>query len=122
MRRFIAKRYDKIVLGTVGLILAASWGMTWSLRSDRRRIKSIPVAMHLTKSDFQSAISPGAAPAKSTWSNPAAQSTGKEWVFEVFTPPVVFYDPRTAVFFGDTPNGRFRVGPRIYAGVDRGET
>jgi hypothetical protein len=98
MKRFIATRYDKIALGVVGLMLAMSVGGSRWFRGDSRRIKSIPVAVHLGESDFRPEILSVDAPAKTTWSEPVAQSTGKEWVFEVFTPPVVFYDPKTAVF------------------------
>ena len=98
MKRFIETHYDRVVLSLVGLMLAMSLGVTWRLRGDSRRVKSIPVTVHLMKSDFQSEILPVSAPVEATWSNPLAQSTGKEWVFEVFTPPVVFYDPKTAVF------------------------
>lgn len=33
-----------------------------------------------------------------TWPAAPAQSTGPEWVYDVFTPPVIYYNPRTAAF------------------------
>lgn len=33
-----------------------------------------------------------------TWPVAPAQSTGPEWVYDVFTPPVIYYNPRTSEF------------------------
>lgn len=33
-----------------------------------------------------------------TWEAPAAQHRGAEWVYEVFTPPEIYYDPHTQAF------------------------
>lgn len=30
-----------------------------------------------------------------TWKSPVQQSRGENWVFDVFTPPVIYYDPQT---------------------------
>lgn len=32
------------------------------------------------------------------WAEPAAQSRGSEWVYDAFTPPEIFYDPRAKEF------------------------
>ena len=29
------------------------------------------------------------------WDGPVSQSSGKNWIFEVFTPPIIFFDPRS---------------------------
>ena len=29
------------------------------------------------------------------WDKPVSQSSGEDWVFEVFTPPIIYFDPRT---------------------------
>jgi hypothetical protein len=32
------------------------------------------------------------------WNPPSAQSAGREWIFEVFTPPIIFFDPASRQF------------------------
>jgi len=36
--------------------------------------------------------------AQVSWPEPAAQSQGREWVFDTFTPPVLYYDPVQKTF------------------------
>ena len=36
----------------------------------------------------------GALPKHSRWTEPAAQRRGRGWVYDVFTPPLLYYDPR----------------------------
>ncbi|MBC2605254.1 hypothetical protein [Pelagicoccus albus] len=39
------------------------------------------------------------------WSSPESQSRGEDWVFDVFTPPVIYYDPNTREFAVIPPTG-----------------
>lgn len=42
---------------------------------------------------------PAIAPASfARWKAPVAQSAGREWIFEVFTPPIIFFDPQSGQF------------------------
>jgi hypothetical protein len=41
------------------------------------------------------------------WTGPGPQSAGPEWIFDVFTPPVIYYDTNTKVFDVRPP----KVGP-----------
>lgn len=38
------------------------------------------------------------------WHPPTSQSRGKEWVFDVFTPPVIYYDPNAQEFAVTPPS------------------
>ncbi len=38
-----------------------------------------------------------------SWDGPECQSPGKDWVFEVFTPPIIFFDPRTSAWTLEPP-------------------
>lgn len=38
-----------------------------------------------------------------TWENAPPQSSGKEWVYDVFTPPVIYYNPVTLQFTVSPP-------------------
>ena len=39
-----------------------------------------------------------------SWAAPKSQSRGEEWVFDVFTPPVIYYDPISREFAVTPPN------------------
>ena len=43
-------------------------------------------------------------PKPARWTAPPSQSHGAEWIYEVFTPPAIYYDPALR-FFGATPPG-----------------
>ncbi len=40
-----------------------------------------------------------------TWSVPAAQTRGREWIYDTFTPPEIFYQARTRQFTVRPPSG-----------------
>jgi hypothetical protein len=48
------------------------------------------------------------APAVSTqtWPEPKAQTTGDRWIYEVFTPPEIYYDPATKQFTVTPPTNK----------------
>ena len=107
-------QHERIAVGVAVIVLAMSFGISWSLRPEVRRIKSVPVALHLAKADYRPAALPAAVGHRESWTTPAAQSAGSEWVYEVFTPPVVFYD-RQAASFSVTPAGTSRGDSREFA-------
>jgi hypothetical protein len=47
------------------------------------------------------------------WSAPAAQQAGAEWVFEVFTPPVIYYDLDSRKFSVTPPTSQDVVVPAV---------
>ena len=114
MRRFFATQYERIVVGVAVMALAVSCGISWSMRVDVRRIKSVPVGLHLVNADYRPSALPAAVERKQPWVAPSAQSAGDGWIYEVFTPPVVFYD-RQAASFSVTPAGAARGDDREFA-------
>ncbi len=114
MNKFLATQYERIAVGVAAMALAVSLGISWSLRADVRRIKLVPVTLHLAKADDRPALLSVAVKPEEPWATPPAQSAGKEWIYEVFTPPVVFYD-RQAARFSVTPAGALRGDDREFA-------
>ena len=41
---------------------------------------------------------------KSTWKDPESQNRGEDWMFDLFTPPVIYYDPSNQEFAVTPPN------------------
>lgn len=76
-----------LLLGLVGL------GRWWSL-PDHAGAHSQP----LSSVNFKGAELPRANELPAAWPEPEAQSAGREWIFEVFTPPIVYFDELTQRF------------------------
>ncbi len=114
MKNFFVMQYERIAVGFAVMALAVSFGVSWSLRTDVRRIKSVPVALRLGKAEYRPAVFSAAIERGEPWAPPSAQSAGNEWIYEVFTPPVVFYD-RQAARFSVTPARASRGDDREFA-------
>ena len=114
MNKFFGAQYERIAVGVAMVALAVSLGLSWSLRADLRRIKSVPAVLHLARVDYRPAALPAAVEREQSWTTPPAQSAGNEWIYEVFTPPVVFYD-RQAARFSVTPVGASHGDDREFA-------
>ena len=93
--------------------------------------RPLPVQKTSTSGDAFSAALPSVTPAAFVpWKEPEAQSAGREWIFEVFTPPIIYFDaerqrftlrpplePEAAPVFGASVSGIQRVPYRLqYAG------
>ena len=91
-----------LLVAVVGLNLA-SWIWSSQQQGVIRRIRSQPVAIR-----FSGANSPIVPPAPSAqespvWPEPPAQSAGRGWVYELFTPPVIYYDGRDRTYTVTAP-------------------
>ncbi|MEO6993716.1 MAG: hypothetical protein ABI273_08810 [Lacunisphaera sp.] len=112
MKKLFVTQYERLAVGLAVMALVMSLGLSWSLRADLRRIKSVPVTVHLAKVADQAVALTAAVEVEAPWTIPPAQSAGSEWKYEVFTPPVVFYDRQA---------GRFSVTPAEASRRDDGE-
>jgi hypothetical protein len=101
-----AKSLDKILCGAALLVLLAS--LAWTLnqggkkggangasRANAEALRYVPANL----SEFRVSTQ--------VWAPPAAQSGGADWVYDVFTPPEIYYD---------LANKRFTVTPPSSAG------
>jgi hypothetical protein len=90
---------DKLLLGVAVVALAASAGVFGTLA--RRTASAAPpeVAEVELASTAYAPVIAAAEPVKTeTWAPPRSQSRGREWMFDAFTPPEIFYNPRTKQF------------------------
>ncbi len=53
-----------------------------------------------------------------TWNAPAAQSRGRDWVYDTFTPPEIFYSPRSKHFTVKPPLGAGEEAPEEPFGLE----
>lgn len=82
---------EKIVFGAA--VLAVGAGAAWSWREQEvlRRLRAEPAAAQLIDAPYVRAESAPPRPKTDAWPKPVAQSHGAGWVYEVFTPPVIYY-------------------------------
>jgi hypothetical protein len=98
-----AKSLDKILCGAALLVMLSS--LAWTLtqggkrggaNSSSRTDSESPLYVPTNLSEFR-VNTP-------VWTPPPAQSGGAEWIYDVFTPPEIYYDQLTKRFTVTPPN------------------
>jgi len=88
------------VLALAGASASAVWW--WQQQPALRRLRAERVSADLAAAPYASAALPALEAAPAAWRKPAAQSSGGGWIYELFTPPVIYYHA-TARAFTVTP-------------------
>ncbi len=90
---------EKVLLGAALLLAlgsAAGFG-TRVMRHDSSAGQPVP-EVQLASSPY-TPTAPEAPPVKTeSWAAPASQSRGRDWVYDTFTPPEIYYNPRSRQF------------------------
>jgi hypothetical protein len=63
----------------------------WQQRPALHRLQTERVAAELTGAAYAPSALPAPLSSAPAWKKPAAQSSGGEWIYELFTPPVIYY-------------------------------
>jgi hypothetical protein len=94
MTMLFRSHFEKFLLGiaTVAWLLGVGW--SWERR---RAIFSSPAVVSWNREEYRPAVQPPVPP-PAVWETPVAQAAGGNWIFELFAPPPIFYDPETGVF------------------------
>ena len=94
MSSYLKKFYHQFIFGlaVVGLALSCLW--LWQQRAALRRLRSMPVVVKLSGSRYEVARLLPPEPTDIVWPEPAAQSSGPDWIYEVFSPPAIYYNLR----------------------------
>lgn len=113
MSQLIKTNYDKLLVAFAAALLAASAGWMWSHQAEITRLRQQPAGAALSGAVY--ALSGLTAPETkaATWPKPAAQSHGSGWLYEVFTPPVIYYNT-LARSFAVTPPMHLADGGRPF--------
>lgn len=104
---------DKILFATGLAVAVASAAVFGTLAWRKTRAPRGPAA-RVTLADSPYTPTATDAPAVKTdvWNQPAVQRRGRDWVYDTFTPPEIFYNPRSK---------HFTVKPPLSAGEDTPE-
>src|SRR5215207_6246279 len=96
---------DKVYIGSalVLAIVSAAVFRTLAIRHTGAPKGPVP-RVELANSPY-TPTAPDAPPVKTeTWSAPVAQSRGREWIYDAFTPPEIFYNSRSKQFTVKPPS------------------
>jgi len=65
----------------------------------------------LQGADYERPVSKISGVQEAHWERPPGQSAGEEWIFEVFTPPIIYYHSGTQQFALTPPSGNLKEEP-----------
>lgn len=96
------KHYEKILLGGAAAAVLAAAAWTWRQEHGLAAGRVVETEPALRGGAYVAATSSRGSEAGATWRKAPAQSAGGGWVYELFTPPVIYYNA-TARSFAVTP-------------------
>lgn len=101
---FLRKYADKVllVLCVAGFLASAGFALLGFRKLDAIAARNPTAGVELAKYEPQPAQMPSIASV--TWPDAPPQSRGREWVYDVFTPPVIYYNRSTAEFTVTPPS------------------
>lgn len=110
---------DKILV-TAALVLAgASTVVFATLAARNATMPRGPVAqVELASTPYTSTATDAPAVKTDTWNPPPAQSRGRDWVYDTFTPPEIFYNARSRHFTVKPPLGAVEEVPEEPFGLE----
>lgn len=98
-----AKSQDKILFGAALVLLLASAG--WALlQNSKLAAFRAPVNANVAQSAYVPAGIDAPRVSTRSWPLAPAQSRGAEWIYDVFTPPEIYYDANTKQFSVTPPS------------------
>jgi len=100
-----ASSSDKVLIGFALLLALASAGVFGTLAFRQSATPPGPLPrVELAHAPY-TAIAPDAPPIKTeTWGTPTAQTRGRDWIYDAFTPPEIFYNARSKQFTVKPPS------------------
>lgn len=108
---------DKALLAGAAVLVAASAGVFgWLIQ--RGEAPSAPVVAELSAQPYIAAVKDAAVAKVDAWSNPSAQSRGRDWIYDAFTPPEIFYNSRSKQFTVKPPSSLAEGEPEEAFGVE----
>src|SRR4051812_12143893 len=84
--------FERVTVGVMLVIVLISVGWSWHWHGEIKKIRASSTVIHLPNVGYQPVGWPASFSKKEEWLAPPSQSTGDRWIYELFTPPAVFYD------------------------------
>lgn len=96
---------DKVLLGAAALLaLASAAGFGWVTFTHPSAASAPLPRVELATSPYEPTAPEAPAVRTDTWGAPVAQSRGREWIYDAFTPPEIFYNARSKQFTVKPPS------------------
>lgn len=90
---------DKVLFGAAALLAVASAaGFGWITFTHPSAASTPLPRVELATSPYEPTAPEAPAVRTETWAAPVAQSRGREWIYDAFTPPEIFYNARSKQF------------------------
>lgn len=113
MNTLLKNNYDKLLLAFAFILLTATAAWVWLQQPALNALRHQPVAAHLTGKPHTAATWRSPDSTAANWPRPSVQSHGAGWIYEVFTPPVIYYNT-LAKTFTVTPPLYFGEGGSVF--------
>ena len=96
---------DKVLIGSTLLFVVASAAAFGTLFWRKVGLPSGPApTVELASDPYEAKAVSAPAVKTETWAAPVAQTRGREWIYDTFTPPEIFYNARTKQFTVKPPS------------------
>ena len=111
-------REKSLIIGALALLLASAGAFGW-LTWRQGGMATAPIAqVQLGETPYAAAVAEAGPVNTDTWNPPAAQTRGRDWVYDAFTPPEIFYNARSKQFTVKPPSGVVEGDPEEPFGLD----
>ena len=96
---------DKVLLGTTALIALGSAAVFGALAWRSARSVQAPIpTVEIADTPYVAAIADAPPIKTNPWNAPTSQSRGRDWLYDTFTPPEIFYNARSKQFTVKPPS------------------
>lgn len=97
---------DKILIAAALVLVTISLLIFGLLHWRKSGVVHTPIAqLELPTTPYTPTVAEAGPVRTETWTQPNAQTRGREWVYDAFTPPEIFYNGRTKQFTVKPPSG-----------------
>ncbi len=96
--------YDPLLFAVALAAAGLSAGWVWRQQAGLRALQNEPVTPVLTGSAYVATGWPALEATAVVWPKAPAQSQGSGWLYEMFTPPVIYYNPDARSFAVTPPD------------------
>jgi hypothetical protein len=109
----LKSHYEKLLVAGAAIAVAGAVAWAWQARAQLAPVRSQPEQVALAGPVHVAPELPSE-PSRVAWTRPAAQSEGAGWVYEVFTPPEIYFNAAARSFAVTPPRYSAEVTETIF--------